>query len=188
MYVCEYYGDRDIEETKNRLGAMSPLGYRGIINVEADGNELRLSSIDDKTVYPMCFISYNQNGYSSHCRLYADYQEWVKKRNPKRYESNLGKNYDAKNMMHCFRMIHMAAEIAEGKGVILERTWDRQFLLDVRNHKFEYEEVVEKLEEEKERMNQLMEQSTIREKVDADLVNDLMIEIRKKQLNIKTSI
>ena len=33
-----------------------------------------------------------------------------------------------------------------------------------------------------------MEQSTIREKVDADLVNDLMIEIRKKQLNIKTSI
>ena len=188
MYVCEYYGDRDIEEIKNRLGAMSPLGYRGIINVEADGNELRLSSIDDKTVSPMCFISYNQNGYSSHCRLYADYQEWVKKRNPKRYESNLGKNYDAKNMMHCFRMIHMAAEIAEGKGVILERTWDRQFLLDVRNHKFEYEEVVEKLEEEKERMNQLMEQSTIREKVDADLVNDLMIEIRKKQLNIKTSI
>ena len=68
------------------------------------------------------------------------------------------------------------------KGMILERTWDRQFLLDVRNHKYEYEEIVEKLEEDKERMNRLMEQSTIREKIDVGLVNDLMIEIRKRQL------
>ena len=182
MYVCEYYGDRSVEVTKQRMDAMAPVGYRGVINVVADGNELRLSSIDDKANRPICFISYNQNGYSSHCRQYADYQEWVRKRNPKRYESNLDKNYDAKNMMHCFRLMHTAAEIAEGKGLILERTWDRQFLMDVRNHKFEYEEIVEKLEEDKERMNQLMERSTIREKIDADFVNNLMVEIRKKQL------
>lgn len=50
--------------------------------------------------------------------------------NPKRYESNLDKNYDSKNMMHCFRLMHMAGEIAEGKGMILQRTWDRQFLMD----------------------------------------------------------
>ena len=33
-------------------------------------------------------------------------------------------------------------------------------------------------------MNQLMATSTIREKVDVDLVNDLIVEIRKKQLGI----
>lgn len=44
--------------------------------------------------------------------------------NPKRYESNLDKTYDSKNMMHCFRLMHMASEIAEGKGVILQCTWD----------------------------------------------------------------
>ena len=80
--------------------------------------------------------------------------------------------------------MHMAAEIAEGKGMILERTWDRQFLMDVRNHKFEYEEIIEKLEEDKQHMNRLMEQSTIREKIDIDFVNELMIEIRKRQLGL----
>lgn len=33
-------------------------------------------------------------------------------------------------------------------------------------------------------MNQLMATSTIREKVDVDFVNDLIVEIRKKQLGI----
>ena len=182
MFSCEYFADGNLEETKVQLAAMMPLGYRGVINAEADGNELRLSSIEDKDDRPVCFVSYNQSGYSSHCRKYAEYQDWVRNRNPIRYESNLDKNYDSKNMMHCFRLMHTAAEIAEGKGMILERTWDRQFLLDVRNHKFEYEEIVEKLEEDKERMNRLMEQSTIREKIDVGLVNDLMIEIRKRQL------
>ncbi len=183
-YACEYNKDKNIEETKSRLSGIAPIGYRGVINVDVDGNELRLSSIDDKNTRPICFISYNQSGYSSHCRLYAEYQTWVKERNPKRYESNLDKNYDSKNMMHCFRLMHMAGEIAEGKGMILQRTWDRQFLMDVRNHKFEYEEIIERLEEEKERMNLLMEQSTIREQIDTDFVNQLMIDIRKKQFEM----
>ena len=185
VYASEYFKDKDIVETKNRLNEMSQIGYRGVISADADGNELRLSSIDDKDTQPICFISYNHSGYSSHCRQYAEYQTWVKERNPKRYESNLDKTYDSKNMMHCFRLMHMASEIAEGKGMILQRTWDRQFLMDVRNHKFEYEEIIERLEEEKARMNQLMEQSTIHEKIDIDFVNQLMIDIRKKQLGIK---
>ena len=43
-------------------------------------------------------------------------------------------------------------------------------------------EIIERLEEEKTHMNQLMEQSTVREKIDTDFVNQLMIDIRKKQL------
>lgn len=183
-FACDYFGNEDVKETTNELSAMTPIGYRGIINADADGNELRLSSIDDKSTRPICFISYNQSGYSSHCRQYAEYQAWVKERNPKRYESNLQKTYDSKNMMHCFRLMHMAAEIAEGKGMVLERTWDRQFLMDVRNHQFEYDEIIERLEEDKQRMNQLMEQSTIREKIDTNFVNNLMIDIRKQQLTI----
>ena len=185
LSFCEaYFGETGRESVIQRLSNAKPIGYRGVINIDAKADELRLSSIDDKHTRPICFISYNQSGYSMHCRQYAEYQEWVKCRNPKRYESNLNKNYDAKNMMHCFRLMHMAMEIAEGKGVILERTGDRQFLLDVRNHKFEYDEIIEMLEEEKQRMNQLMEQSEIPEKIDTDFVNSLMIDIRKKQLKM----
>jgi hypothetical protein len=87
-------------------------------------------------------------------------------------------------MMHCFRLMHMAAEIAEGKGMILKRTWDRDFLMDVRNHKFEYDEIIDMLEKDKERMALLMKQSTIRDKIDTDFVNQLMIDIRNKQLEM----
>lgn len=182
--AMDYYGDSDIETVMERLSSMSPIGYRGVIKDDDNADDIRLSSIDDKSTKPMCFISYNQSGYSSHCRQYADYQRWVNERNPHRYESNLDKNYDSKNMMHCFRMIHMACEIAEGKGMILERTWDRDFLMDIRNHKFEYEYLIEKLDEAKERMEVLMQTSTIPESVNTGFVNDLLIEIRKKQLNI----
>lgn len=183
-FCQEYYDDEDRRTTIDRIGCAAFIGYRGVINIDANADDLRLSSVEDKNVRPICFISYNQSGYSTHCRQYAEYQDWVKNRNPKRYESNLEKNYDSKNMMHCFRLMHMAGEIAEGKGMILQRTWDRQFLLDVRNHKFEYDEIVELLEADKEKMNLLMEKSTIREAIDRDFVNDLMIEIRKKQFGI----
>lgn len=183
-FCQEYFGDSDRQIAIDRIDQIEYIGYRGVIKIDAKADEIRLSSIEDKNTRPICFISYNQSGYSTHCRQYAEYQEWVKNRNPKRYESNLDKNYDSKNMMHCFRLMHMAGEIAEGKGMILQRTWDRQFLLDVRNHKFEYDEIIDRLESDKERMNHLMEHSTIRETVDTDFVNDLMIEIRKKQFNL----
>jgi hypothetical protein len=174
----------DRQSTIDRIRQAESIGYRGVIKMDARADEIRLSSIDDKDTRPICFISYNQSGYSTHCRQYVEYQEWVRNRNPKRYESNLDKNYGSKNMMHCFRLMHMAGEIAEGQGVILKRTWDRQFLLDVRNHKFEYDEILELLEADKEKMTVLMEKSSIREKVDTGFVNELMIDIRKKQFGI----
>ncbi len=183
--ACKNYNIGNIYDLMDFLRDKEPIGYRGVIKTDARTDEIRLSSIDDKNTKPICFITYNQSGYSAHCRQYAEYQEWVKNRNPKRYESNLNKNYDSKNMMHCFRMIHMACEIAEGQGLILKRTWDRDFLMDVRNHKYEYDELIERLEADQERMNQLMAGSTIKEKVDTVFVNELIVEIRKKQLNIR---
>lgn len=183
-FACAYFNIPNSDSAVSYLASLKPIGYRGVIKPDAKADEIRLSSIEDKTAKPLCFISYNQSGYSAHCRMYAEYQDWVKNRNQKRYESNLDKNYDSKNMMHCFRMIHMACEIAEGQGLILERTWDREFLMNVRNHKYEYEELIERLEADRERMNQLMATSTIKERVDTDFVNDLIVEIRKKQLAI----
>lgn len=178
-FAAEYFGDPDLKTTEARLSSMSSAFYRGVVK---DDGEVRLSSIENKDLKPMCYISYNAQGYSSHCQKYAEYQQWVKNRNPERYESNLGKNYDSKNMMHCFRMIHTAQEIAEGKGITLARTWDRDFLMDVRNHKFEYDEILAMLEQDKQQMETAIEHSTIREKVDVDFVNELMIEIRERQL------
>lgn len=181
----EYFGDSTPEKTVERISGLSPIGYRGILDADSASNEPRLSSIEDKDTRPICFVSYNQTGYTTHCRQYKEYQEWVKMRNPVRYESNLDKNYDSKNMMHCFRLMHMAQEIARGEGIILNRTWDHDFLMDVRNHKFEYNQIIDMLDAEKEKMESLMEASTIQENVDAEFANDLLLEIRHMQFSVK---
>lgn len=181
-FAQEYYDVATKAATVELLGNLEPVGYRGIYNEDKEGNDLRLSAIDNKTDCPICHIAYNKDAYSRHCREYAEYQRWVRERNPERYRSNLGKNYDSKNMMHMFRLVHMASEIAEGKGVILERTEDREFLMDVRAHKYEYEELMEFLEQDSERMQALMDASTIPDRVDPEFVNSLMIEIRTRQM------
>jgi hypothetical protein len=79
--------------------------------------------------------------------------------------------------------MHMGKEIAEGQGVILERTWDRDFLMDVRNHKFEYDELMEIVERDNKALDEAIANSNIKESIDVNFVNDLLIDIRKKAYN-----
>lgn len=155
--------------------SQKPIGYSGMVGERSEA--LRLSSVS-KGETPICYASYNKDGYIKHCKDYKNYQDWIKHRNPTRYESNLNKSYDAKNMCECFRLIHCGIEIAEGKGYIVDRSGiDAEFLLDVKNHKFEYEYLIEKLEEEKEKMNKAMETSTLKEDIDPMFVNSLYVDI-----------
>lgn len=155
--------------------------YSGIVYPEdiEKSNEVRLSSIP-KGETPICFMTYNKDAYTCHCRDYKEYREWEEKRNQVRYEGNLGHNYDAKNVMHCMRLVRMAKELAQGKGFNVVRTFDREYLLDIRNHKFEYEVVMEHLEKEKAEMEEAIGNCTLPDTVDKDAVNDILISARKK--------
>ncbi len=155
--------------------------YRGLTSEEiSHTTQLRLSSIDDKNDIPICHISFNSNGFQEHCRKYKEYKDWEKNRNPQRYESNLNKTYDSKNMMHCMRLMHMGKEIAEGQGVNLERTWDRELLLNIRNHKYEYDELIEMVDNEKTAMDKAIAESTLKEHIDVDLVKHILSNARKQ--------
>ena len=156
-------------------------GYHGIVDENGSSNELRLSSVS-KGEQPLCWMTYNQTGYTKHCIDYKNYKEWERNRNPIRYESNLKKNYDSKNIMHCIRLMHMGIELANGDGFNVKRTWDREFLLDVRNHKFEYDEIMEYVKQKHLEFNEAIKTSTIKDSIDVNFVNDLLIEIRTKQL------
>lgn len=157
------------------------LNYRGICNPNdySKSNEVRLSSIP-KGATPICQMSFNKDGYSSHCIKYREYKEWEKHRNPIRYESNLKKSYDAKNVGECIRLIHMGIELAKGEGFNVYRTWDRDFLLDVRNHKYEYEYIIEYTESKQKEMEKAISESILPDNVDIDMVNNLLINVRRK--------
>jgi hypothetical protein len=68
----------------------------------------------------------------------------VKKRNPERYNQTLqhGQGYDAKNMMHCMRLLHTAKDIATKKTVVVDRTTERDFLLGVKKGSHSYEDAM----------------------------------------------
>lgn len=166
------------ESIQERLLNKEWLGYAGIVHPDGKSNEVRLSSIP-KGEIPLCFMTYNQNGYESHCRKYKEYQEWVQKRNPTRYESNLKSNYDVKNVAHCVRLLHMGKELAEGKGFNVVRIWDREMILDIRNHKYEYEEIIEYVEKVFAEMKELAEKCDLPKTVDLNKVNDLILQARK---------
>jgi len=87
-----------------------------------------------------------------------------------------------KNMMHTFRLLRMAREIAlEGKVHV--RRSDREYLLKIKQGVFEYEELVAKAEQEKNALTQLFKESDLPVEPDVVLV-ERMLEKYKNEITL----
>ena len=152
--------------------------YSGIMKKEI-ANEVALSNIP-KGEKPVGMLYFNKDGYSVYCKKYKEYWEWVEKRNEARYNTTMshGKNYDSKNMMHVFRLLLMAKEIAtEGKINVYRK--DRDFLLSIKDGKYEYDELVAKAEALKDELPPLFLKSNLPGAPDFESINRLLIEMRE---------
>lgn len=154
-------------------------GYSGVVRKETS-NEVALSSIP-KGEEPVAMLYFNRDGYSVYCKKYKEYWEWVEKRNEERYKTTMshGKNYDSKNMMHVFRLLLMAEEIATEKRVNVFRS-DREFLLDIKQGKFEYDDLVKKAEQLKDELPKLYEHSNLPEEPNLNTIDSLLIRMREQ--------
>ncbi len=152
--------------------------FKGVIHKEA-ANEVALSSVP-KEFKPEGILSFNRNGYSVYCKEYKEYWEWVEKRNNERYENTVahGKNYDAKNMMHVFRLLDMAEEIALYKRVIVRRP-NRDHLLSIRKGDFMYEDLVKQAEEKIESIHEIYEKSDLPDAPDLNRAENLLVAMRE---------
>lgn len=153
--------------------------YSGIVRKETS-NDVTLSSIP-KGEAPVGMLYFNRDAYSVYCKKYKEYWEWVEKRNEERYKTTMahGKNYDSKNMMHVFRLLLMAKEIATDKKVNVFRN-DREFLLAIKQGKFEYDELLQKAEELKNELPYLYQSSGLPDEPDIKKINQLLIKIREQ--------
>ena len=154
--------------------------YGGIVYPDdvAKSNEVRLSSIP-KGEQPICFMTYNKDAYTCHCREYREYQEWVENRNQKRYSKAVEAGYNQKNMCHCIRLLTMAKEISEGKGFKLWRTDDRDFLMGIKNGDYTYEYLIEYAEKLLKDVEENLPKSKLPDHVDKDYVSKLTGVLRK---------
>ncbi|MEN7551182.1 nucleotidyltransferase domain-containing protein [Rapidithrix thailandica] len=154
------------------------LGFRGIMQKTA-ANEVALSSVP-KSLQPLAYLYFNKDGYTCYCKEYKEYWAWVKKRNEARYQGTLehGKNYDAKNMMHTFRLLDMAEEVLSS-GIVIVKRPNREELLNIRSGCYEYEELLEMAEEKVQRIEALEKESTLPDVPDKVEIEKLLIKVRK---------
>jgi predicted nucleotidyltransferase len=141
-------------------------------------DDVRVSSIEEG-LQPSGILYFNKDGYSVYCKEYKQYWEWVSKRNEERYENTVqhGKNYDAKNMMHVFRLLHMAEEIARYKKINVKRK-EREWLLRVRAGEFLYDDLLKQAEEKIKEIGELFLHSDLPEQPDEVQLGNLLVKIR----------
>lgn len=185
-----YMEANDIEQDKMGLTAIphlkgcynlfyaEELTYSGIMKKE-QANDVCLSSIP-KGEKPVAMLYFNKDAYSAYCKKYKEYWEWVEKRNDERYKTTMkhGKNYDSKNMMHVFRLLLMAKEIATERKINVYRH-DRAFLLSIKEGKFEYDELVQKAEVLKGELPLLYQRSKLNDEPDLETVDKILIKMRE---------
>jgi hypothetical protein len=156
------------------------INYKGIVSSgENESNQLRLSSVPKGEECVFNF-HYNKDGYIKHCKEYKSYTDWLKKRNTERYVvTETGEIEDAKNMMHCCRLVDMSREIAQGLGVVIKRP-NREELLDIRKGKVPLQKLIDKVESDLQEIEILFESSGLPDKIEDGLVEKITVSIRKK--------
>lgn len=158
------------------------LGYRGLITYSL-ANEPSICSIP-KGEKVLVHVFFNMDSYSSYCKEYREYWEWVAKRNEVRYAGNMtnNKGYDAKNMMHTIRLLQVAEEILR-LGALNVRRPNREYLLEIKSGKHEYEALLTMAENMMPAIEDAYFKSKLRENVDMDYAENMLIKIRKSLYN-----
>lgn len=152
-------------------------GYRGVV-FENKSNDIHLSSIPfGEEAFAIIF--YNKDGYSMHCNDYKEYQNWLEKRNTQRYVDvkSHGQKIDSKNLLHCRRLLNMAMEIGQGKGLIVKRP-DAEELLKIRRGEVDLQSIINKAKEDIKSLDELFKNADLPDSVDEDFLNELLLEIR----------
>ncbi len=161
----------------------SSMGYKGV----SSGTNVVTSSVPDG-VEPDAIMMFNSNAYSVHCREYGEYKRWERERNVQRYVdvAGHGQRIDGKNLLHCRRLIDMALEIAEN-GELNVRRPNAAYLLSIRRGEVPLDRILDEAEADLTRMDEAYASSGLPDDVDRHMVNDLLLEMREVNGDLKRS-
>jgi predicted nucleotidyltransferase len=158
----------------------------GIVSDEEKANQVQLFSIP-KGLDEVGYLYFNKDGYSSHCKKYQEYQIWLKERNPNRFKMNKahGKQYDSKNMMHTYRLLLMAHELAKGELRVRRTPEEIEKLMKIRKGEYEYEDLLREAEAMKDGLEEAFAKSSLPEKPNVEQVQEILLGIRLDYYKLK---
>lgn len=153
------------------------LGYGGILS-HAESTEVSLSRVP-KGEQPVAWMSFNKDGFKKYGKDWREYWSWVEERNEARYANTVahGKNYDSKNLMHTFRLLDQAEEIATHRTLTV-RTKGRDFLMQIRSGEFEYDDLLTMAEERLDSIKTVFDHCALPEHPDLASAEKALVIIR----------
>lgn len=157
--------------------------YKGIGDVNS--NEPRKSEIEKYRINDWRGIIYwNREAYSTHCKEYKEYTDWLKNRNETRTATNKkhGQQLDSKNLLHLVRLIMTAQEIPLENTINVDRAKNRDYLLSIKRGDVDLKEVIEEWTQKTKNLEILYKNSNLPDKVEIEYTKNLELKIRKNEL------
>jgi predicted nucleotidyltransferase len=122
-----------------------------------------------------------ERAYRAAAKHWANYQAWLRNRNPARAELEARYGYDTKHAMHLLRLLRMGEEILR-EGVVRVLRPDAEWLLMVRNGALTYDQVLTYAAEHKARLAATTAHSPLPEEPDEKAADRLLIELQSEYL------
>ena len=138
---------------------------------------------EDETTRFLGLMIFNKNAFEQAKSKHRQYWIWRRTRNEARWRSQEAGllDYDAKNLMHTFRLLYSALNIIENDEPIVRFSGEKlQELRDIRAGRFGYDELVAKAEALSERLASERDASPLPETSDLNKINELLLEITSK--------
>ena len=148
-----------------------PIPEKYLKRIEQNMFDIDVSKLDSNSYY------FDKNAYENAKKKYEQYEYWKENRNKQRAELEEKYNFDTKHAMHCCRLMIMGIEILKYGEVKVYRDKDRNFLLDIRNGKYSYEEVLQMADDYDNQLNELYEKSELPHSPDDKAIDKLLVEI-----------
>jgi hypothetical protein len=120
--------------------------------------------------------------YRSRLAEWKQYNDWLRTRNPARAELEKRHGYDVKHGYHLVRLLRMAREILEGKGVIVKRP-DAEELRAIRFHgAWSFDQLIDWAKKQDEELEEVMKTSALPKRTDVNFLDEFLINVIDRRL------
>jgi len=145
-------------------------------NLCNDDGSLNYSRVDGSEKKYKLLVRFDKDGYKVSKEKHRQYWDWVSNRNAKRsvFESSFG--YDTKHAMHLIRLIRTAQEILTDEHILVRRP-DASELLEIRNGKWSYDELLKYAEDMNVNIRTvLLKNTNLPTNVDLNFASNLLLD------------
>jgi hypothetical protein len=125
-------------------------------------------------------LHFNEPAYEAAKRDWKNYWTWHKERNASRWVAQeKGEiNFDVKNICHCVRLLLSGINILKfGEPIVRFAGEQRQFLMDIRYGKYDYDFLMKYAAERMTELDELYETSILQRESDKTAIDELYLEL-----------